>query len=197
MPPTPGADLTSINGDLQQQGKALLDAVNGASFNGTNLLNGSNTGTLNFVSGYQSPRRRVRYDRRHRAGALCGTAAQTTTVDAPAITDGATVTTIQGLTDNSATVASASYGQDQIINGTTGTGTNPDTVTVTSVDINGVKTQTTYTALDTNGNATTVGSCRFVRRAGRDHVAGRFGPADTGRQQSDQPQRHDGQCQHR
>ena len=60
------------------------------------------------------------------------------------------------MTDNSGAVTTASYGQDQVVNGTAGTGTNPDQVAVTSVGINGVTTQTTYNALDASGNATTV-----------------------------------------
>ena len=151
----PGADLTSINGDLQQQGKALLDAVNGASFNGTNLLNGSAAATLNFVSGYQQTADGAPLDTIavNTQALYSGGTAQTTTVEAPAITAATTVATIQGLTDNTASPPPPTARTRS----STAPGTNPDQVSVTSVDINGVTTKTTYTALDASGNATTVG----------------------------------------
>jgi flagellin len=152
----PGADLTKINTDLQQQGQALLDAIKSASFNGTNLLDGSGATTLNFVSGFQQTSNGATIDTIGvtTQALYTGSTSKTTTVAAPAVTNASTVSTIQGLVDNTGTVPSASYGQDQIDNGTT----NADQVSVTSVDINGVKTQTIYSALDANGNATAVGS---------------------------------------
>ena len=152
----PGADLTSINGDLQQQGKALLDAVSGASFNGTNLLNGSGPTSLNFVSGFQQTATGSTFDTIS-VGAQAlysGNTATTTTVTAPSVTTASTVSTIAGLTDNTGSVTAASYGKDQVDNGTA----NPDAVSVTSVDVNGIQTKTTYSALDANGNATAVGA---------------------------------------
>jgi flagellin len=51
----PGADLTDINTTLSALGQQLLDAVNGASFNGVNLLNGSqDAAALDFVSGFNA-----------------------------------------------------------------------------------------------------------------------------------------------
>jgi flagellin len=148
----PGADLTSINADLQQQGKALLDAVNGASFNGMNLLNGSGATTVNFVSGYQETSNGAQLDSIavNTQSLYSGSTSQTTTVAAPSITDATTVATIQGLTDNHSTTAS--YGVDSVDNGST----NADQVSVTSVGINGVQTKTIYSALDASGNATAV-----------------------------------------
>ena len=49
----PGANLSSINTSLASLGKQLTDAVNAASFNGLNVLNGSVT-ALNFVSGFNA-----------------------------------------------------------------------------------------------------------------------------------------------
>ena len=152
----PGADLTSINGDLQQQGKALLDAVNGAAFNGTNLLNGSGPTSLNFVSGFQQTASGATFDTISvSAQALySGSTPSTTTVNAPSVTDPTTVATLAALVDNTATVTAAAYSQDRVDNGTA----NPDAVSVTSVDVNGIQTKTTYSALDANGNATAVAS---------------------------------------
>ena len=49
----PGANIGNINTSLASLGKQLTDAVNAASFNGLNVLNGSVT-ALNFVSGYNA-----------------------------------------------------------------------------------------------------------------------------------------------
>ena len=49
----PGAELGNINTSLASLGQQLTDAVNGASFNGMNVLNGSLT-SLNFVSGFNA-----------------------------------------------------------------------------------------------------------------------------------------------
>src|SRR6202046_2782425 len=49
----PGANVGAINTSLASLGKQLTDAVNAASFNGLNVLNGSVT-ALNFVSGYNA-----------------------------------------------------------------------------------------------------------------------------------------------
>src|ERR1700761_884844 len=49
----PGANINNINTSLASLGKQLTDAVNAASFNGLNVLNGSIT-ALNFVSGYNA-----------------------------------------------------------------------------------------------------------------------------------------------
>jgi flagellin len=51
----PGADITDIQTTISALGQQLLDAVNGASFNGVNLINGSQDGTaMDFVSGFNA-----------------------------------------------------------------------------------------------------------------------------------------------
>jgi flagellin len=51
----PGADITAIQTTVSALGKQLLDAVNGASFNGVNLLDGSqDANPLAFVSGFNA-----------------------------------------------------------------------------------------------------------------------------------------------
>ena len=50
---TPGASISNINTTLASLGSQLKDAINGASFNGLNLLNGSQT-SLNFVAGFNA-----------------------------------------------------------------------------------------------------------------------------------------------
>ena len=49
----PGAQIGDINTSLASLGKQLTDAVNGASFNGLNILNGSQN-TLSFVAGFNA-----------------------------------------------------------------------------------------------------------------------------------------------
>ncbi len=51
----PGADITAIQTTVLALGKQLLDAVSGASFNGVNLLDGSqDAAPLQFVSGFNA-----------------------------------------------------------------------------------------------------------------------------------------------
>jgi len=51
----PGADITDIQTTITAFGQQLLDAVNGASFNGVNLLNGSqDAAPLQFLSGFNA-----------------------------------------------------------------------------------------------------------------------------------------------
>ena len=54
----PGAALGDINTTLSSLGKQLTDAITGASFNGTNILDGSTigatAGTVTFVSGFNA-----------------------------------------------------------------------------------------------------------------------------------------------
>src|SRR5271166_3671707 len=49
----PGAQIGDINTSLASLGRQLQDAVNGASFNGLNVLNGTQN-TLSFVAGYNA-----------------------------------------------------------------------------------------------------------------------------------------------
>src|SRR5579872_1869466 len=51
----PGADITDIQTTITALGQQILDAVNGASFNGVNLINGSQDGAaMAFVSGFDA-----------------------------------------------------------------------------------------------------------------------------------------------
>jgi flagellin len=51
---SPNANITALNTTLQGLSSELTDAVNGASFDGINLLNGSQTAAINFVSGFNA-----------------------------------------------------------------------------------------------------------------------------------------------
>ena len=50
----PGADIANIQTTLDQLGRQLTGGVKGASFNGLNVLDGSQTTTLSFVSGFNA-----------------------------------------------------------------------------------------------------------------------------------------------
>jgi flagellin len=152
----PDADLTQIQTTLTALGHQLTDAVSGASFNGLNLLDGSNDAApLNFVSGYNVSTSGVATFNSIalQTQALTGAGTTTTTTVAQDITDATTIGQLTALVDNTATVTAASYGNDII---DTTTDTTGDSFTVTSVNLAGVSTTTTYSAVDKNGNAETL-----------------------------------------
>jgi flagellin len=152
----PNADLTQINTTLAALGAQLTDAVTGASFNGLNLLDGSQAGApLSFVSGYNVSTAGVASFNSIglTTQALTGAGTTTTTTVAPDITDATTIKQLTSLVDNTTTVTAVSYGNDMI---DTTTDTTGDSFTVTSMNLAGVSTTTTYSAVDKNGNAETL-----------------------------------------
>jgi flagellin len=146
----PGAVTADINTSLASLGKQLTDAVNGASFNGLNVLNGSQINAMTFVSGFNASSTGGSVNTiNFTAQALTGGAASTptTTTTTSTISDPTTIANIAALTATTATTPS--FGQDAIA--LSGTGA-PLSVTVASEDLYGNVTTTTYTALDANGN---------------------------------------------
>jgi flagellin len=148
----PGADITTINTTLASLGKQLTDAVATASFNGFNLLDGSNVGALDFVAGYSQSTTGVGTFNTISLSAqsLTGAAGVSSSYTAPNITDATTIASLNALADNHA--GTLSYGQDVIDKTTDASG---DTFTVASEALDGTTTTTTYTGLDANGNVTT------------------------------------------
>jgi flagellin len=145
----PGANIGDINTSLASLGRELTDSVNAASFNGLNVLNGTQT-TMSFVAGYNASATGGSVNTISFATqALTGGAASTptTTTTTSAITDPTTIANIAALT--ATTASTPAYGQDVIT--LSGTG-QPLSVTVQSKDLYGNLTTTTYTALDANGN---------------------------------------------
>ena len=143
-----------MNTTLQLLGSQLTDAVNGASFNGLNLLDGSTAGAaLSFVSGYNVSSAGVASfsNISLTSQALTGTGGVASTTVAPNITDATTIASLNALTDNTGS-ATLGYGTDVIDKTTDTTG---DTFTISSQDLAGTTTTTTYTGLDANGNVTT------------------------------------------
>jgi flagellin len=148
----PGADLAQIQTTLTSLGTQLTNAVNGASFNGLNLLDGSNDAApINFVSGYNVSNTGVATFNTIalQTQGLTGAGGVASTTSAADITDAATITAITGLSTTTGTVA---YGTD-IITATTGSTTAAGTVAVKSKSLTGVTTTTTYTAVNALGNA--------------------------------------------
>ncbi len=150
----PGADYSTLNTTLQSLGQQLTEAVAGASFNGYNLLDGSNT-AVNFVAGYNvSSTGAASFNNISlTAQALTGAATTATTTVDPTITDATTIAQIVGLTASTGTLVAGGT----TIAVTAGAAGNPPTagsVTITSESLSGETTATTYSALDANGNAT-------------------------------------------
>ena len=152
----PGADVSTINTTLASLGKQLTDAVSGASFNGLNLLDGSNPGALNFVSGYNQTSAGVGTFNSiaFSTQAVIGGSGTPSTTSAPNITDATTIAALQALTDNTST-ATLGYGQSVIDKTTDTTG---NTFSIKSQALDGTSTTTTYTGLDANGNVTAAAS---------------------------------------
>lgn len=149
----PGANLGDINTSLASLGQQLTDAVNGASFNGLNILNGSQT-AMTYVSGYNASATGGALNTiNFMAQALTGASSKPYTTTST-ISDGSTIASLQALTANTGPLA---VGNDVITFSTAAVGA-PDTLTIQSEDAAGDKTTTVYTALDANGNALTDGN---------------------------------------
>jgi flagellin len=155
----PGAQIGDINTSLAALGKQLTDAVNSASFNGLNILNGSQT-ALSFVSGYNANATGGTMNTiSFTASALYGlgtSGGSTSTTSQSTVTDSATMAQLQtqwaaDTADTTAVTAgtiTATYGQAAIYEDTTN-----QAFTVQSLALDGTATTTTYTALDANGNS--------------------------------------------
>ena len=155
----PGAELGNINTSLASLGQQLTDAVNAASFNGMNVLNGSLT-ALNFVSGFNAMATGGTVNTiAITAQALYGLTSggtSTSTTSQSTVSDPTTMAQLQtqfaaDTADTTAVTAgtvTASYGTDAIYEDDTN-----QALTVQSVALDGTATTTTYTALDANGNS--------------------------------------------
>jgi flagellin len=155
----PGAQIGNINTSLAALGKQLTDAVNAASFNGMNVLNGS-VASLNFVAGFNASAtggtiNTISFTTQALYGLTTG-ATSTSTTSQSTVTDAATMSQLQtqfaaDTADTTAVTAgtvTATYGKDAIFEDTTN-----QALTVQSMGLDGTATTTTYTALDTNGNS--------------------------------------------
>ncbi|MGA2044494.1 MAG: flagellin [Roseiarcus sp.] len=149
----PGADISALNTSLGTLGAQLTAAVQGASYNGLNLLDGSQS-ALSFVSGYSVSATGVAAFNTIAltAQSLTGAGTATTTTTEPNITD---ATAIGEITSLATTSNPLSYGND-VITSTPGSATVQGTTQVVSESLSGVTTTTTYSAVDANGNATTL-----------------------------------------
>jgi flagellin len=155
----PGANLTSINTSLASLGKQLTDAVNAASFNGLNVLNGS-VSALNFVSGYNASAtggsiNTISFTTQALYGSTTGTTSTSSTSQST-VTDPTTMAQLKAqftadVADTTAvsySAPTATYGNDAVDEDTTN-----QALTVQSMGLDGTVTTTTYTALDANGNS--------------------------------------------
>jgi flagellin len=160
----PGADIANINTTLASLSAQLTDAVNGASFNGTNVLNGSILTTvsapMSFVSGFDASATGGTVSTiDFQTQALTGGAGAgvTTTVTGPNVTDVTTLASLAKLAVTDTTLTSTlAYGTDQVANSTTNLDATGDTFSVTSMALDGTTTVTKYTGVDVNGDPTSI-----------------------------------------
>ena len=126
----PGADLSKLNTSLAQLGQQLQGVYGGASINNMNLTDGSMGSSINLVSGFHQTSSGATIDTitlNLQSLNPAGTGSTTTTATGADVTNANAVTTIKGLTDNSGSVSSPSYGTDEVkitqaSNGTWATG---------------------------------------------------------------------------
>ena len=139
----PGAVIGDINTSLASLSQRLTDAVNGASFNGLNVLNGTQS-TMSFVAGYNASATGGSVNTISlTAQALNGTAGQATT---NSTVSGAAMTSLLTQVDAATlNLAPATAGNPQVYQGTDGSG--HDTLTIVSIDSAGNRTATTYTGI--------------------------------------------------
>ncbi len=155
----PGAQIANINTSLASLGQQLTDAVNAASFNGLNVLNGS-VASLNFVAGYNASAtggtiNTIGFTTQALYGLATGSSSTSSTSQST-LTDPTTIAQLQtqfaaDTADTTAVTAgtvTATYGTDAIYEDTTN-----QAFTVQSMALDGTATTTTYTALDANGNS--------------------------------------------
>jgi flagellin len=155
----PGAQIGNINTSLASLGQQLPDAVNAASFNGLNVLNGS-VASLNFVAGYNASAtggtiNTIGFTTQALYGLTAG-GTSTSTTNQSTLTDPTTIAQLQtqfaaDTADTTAVTAgtvTATYGTDAIYEDTAN-----QAFTVQSLALDGTATTTTYTALDANGNS--------------------------------------------
>jgi flagellin len=155
----PGANIGNINTSLAALGKQLTDAVNAASFNGLNVLNGS-VASLNFVSGFNASAtggsiNTISFTTQALYGLTTGSTSTSSTSQS-SITDSATMAQLQAqfaadtsdTTPVSYSAPTATYGQNAVFEDTTN-----QALTVQSMGLDGTVTTATYTALDANGNS--------------------------------------------
>ncbi len=168
----PGAQIGNINTSLASLGHQLTDAVNAASFNGLNVLNGS-VASLNFVAGFNASANggtinTIGFTTQALYGLTTG-ATSTSTTSQSTVTDAATIAQLQtqwgaDTADTTAVTAgtiTATYGADAIYEDTAN-----QAFTVQSMALDGTATTTTYTALDANGNSIAQGGAPTFATAG-------------------------------
>jgi len=153
----PGADISNINISLASLSAQLNDAIAGASFNGTNVLDGSIQAAMNFVSGFDASATGGAISTiGFTPQALSGVPIVPSTAQEPPITNVTTIGQLQTLALTDTSTATLAYGTDQVANSTTLADTTGDTFTVTALALDGTQTVTTYSGIDANGNATTI-----------------------------------------
>src|SRR5271156_5397837 len=92
----PGADIANINISLASLSSQLTDAISGASFNGTNILNGTAAASMSFVSGFDASATGGAVSTiSFTTQALSGGATVATTAQEPPVTNSTTLSELQ------------------------------------------------------------------------------------------------------
>jgi len=176
----PGANLSDVNTTLSSLGDQLTNAFNGASFNGLNLLDGSQTAQLDFTAGFTPASNDNAIDAVALSPmAMINAGAGTFTApDSPNIDDAATIEQIVNTPSNNAKLG---YGSDVVISiagknpvytvvhSHTGTSTVVAKVGVTGMVVfesqapDGAVTTKIYSAIDGAGNPCSLASAAALQ----------------------------------
>ena len=143
----PGASFNDINNQLASLSSELTDAINGASFNGVNLLNGTQQ-ALSFVAGYNA--------------SATGGAVSTIDITAQALVGGENAA--GSSTTTSTTVVSDTNLISQLESGNVGAVAG-NVVTVTTTDTAGDSIVSTYTGYNQYNTTTGLGTAATTNAA--------------------------------
>jgi flagellin len=146
----PGASLGDINSTLAGLSLQLTQAVNGASFNGVNLLNGSQSSSsaLSFVSGYDGTAQggsiaSISFTAQALTGQQNASGATITNSATTTVTDPSLIATLDAFPSGSTTVAGSATPAEATPGTVAVAGAG--SVVITSVDSAGDTTTSTYT----------------------------------------------------
>ncbi len=164
----PGANITAINSTLSTLSSQLVTTIEGGTFNGVNLLNGSQANTLTLVSGYDATASGgvVSTIGMTPTALIDGTPAITAAVTAGAattVTDPTLVSQLESATNGTNTTwSTATPGVGVAGGGATTIAVAANVLTVVTTALDGVATTSTYTAYsDTAGGTAATNTSAF------------------------------------
>jgi flagellin len=157
----PGASFNDINDELASLSTELSDVINGASFNGVNLLNGTQQ-SMSFVAGYNASATGGAVSTiDFTAFALIGGQNAANNVSTSATTVVSDTNLISQLENTANIPATNTFGQTV----TVGSGATPNIVTITTTDTAGDSIVSTYTGYTQYNTTTGVGTAASTNAA--------------------------------